>query len=75
MKNLLKKSLLAPIVALLLDGGELRDVAGKPVIYEPGAYTVRTHQKFVSQSIVDQAHLNGGGVCTVGHAGSRTSGP
>ena len=53
-----------------LDGGELRDASGSPVIYEPGAYTVRTLQEFVSQSIVDQAHLNGGGVCTVAHAGT-----
>ncbi|HZH17553.1 MAG TPA: hypothetical protein VE057_24580 [Archangium sp.] len=50
-----------------LDGGELKDAQGRPVVYEPGAYTVRTLQEFVTQSIVDQAHLNGGGVCTVAH--------
>ncbi|WP_257453853.1 hypothetical protein [Archangium lipolyticum] len=49
------------------DGTELRDNQGKPVVYEPGAYTVKTLQEFVTQSIVDQAHLNGGGVCTVAH--------
>jgi hypothetical protein len=46
-------------------GEELRDKDGKPVIYEPGAYAVRTLWEFVTQSIVDQAHLNGGGVCAV----------
>ncbi len=48
-----------------LDGGELRDAQGNPVVYQPGAYALRTLQEFVTQSIVDQAHLNGGGVCTV----------
>jgi hypothetical protein len=48
-----------------LDGGELKDGQGRPVVYEPGAYSVRTLQEFITQSIVDQAHLNGGGVCTV----------
>jgi len=52
-----------------LDGGELKDAEGRPVIYEPGAHTVRTLQEFVTQSIVDQAHLNGGGVCGVSQAG------
>jgi hypothetical protein len=51
------------------EGRELKDAQGKPVVYEPGAYTVRTLQEFVTQSIVDQAHLNGGGVCTVAHEG------
>ncbi len=50
-------------------GQELRDAQGRPVVYEPGAYSVRTLQEFVTQSIVDQAHLNGGGVCTVAHEG------
>ncbi|NNC19505.1 hypothetical protein HJC22_27690 [Corallococcus exiguus] len=48
-----------------LDGGELRDAQGQSVVYQPGAYALRTLQEFVTQSIVDQAHLNGGGVCTV----------
>ncbi|WP_224368397.1 hypothetical protein [Hyalangium versicolor] len=48
-----------------MDGGELLDNEGKPVVYEPGAYNVRTLWEFVTQSIVDQAHLNGGGVCAV----------
>lgn len=48
-----------------LDGGELRDAQGQPVVYQPGAHAIRTLQEFVTQSIVDQAHLNGGGVCTV----------
>ncbi|RKH03955.1 hypothetical protein [Corallococcus carmarthensis] len=48
-----------------LDGGELRDAQGQPVVYQPGAYALRTLQEFITQSIVDQAHLNGGGVCTV----------
>ena len=52
-----------------LDGGELRDADGQPVVYEPGAHTVRTLREFVTQSIVDQAHLNGGGVCAVAPAG------
>ncbi|WP_233602004.1 hypothetical protein [Corallococcus sp. CA047B] len=47
-----------------LDGGELRDAQGQPVVYQPGAHDLRTLQAFVTQSIVDQAHLNGGGVCT-----------
>jgi hypothetical protein len=47
-----------------LDGGELKDAQGQPVVYLPGAYALRTLQEFISQSIVDQAHLNGGGVCT-----------
>ncbi|MFP2926008.1 hypothetical protein ACLESO_12465 [Pyxidicoccus sp. 3LG] len=47
------------------NGQELRDEKGQPVIYLPGAYDVRTLQEFITQSIVDQAHLNGGGVCTV----------
>ncbi|WP_051256861.1 hypothetical protein [Cystobacter fuscus] len=51
------------------EGRELKDAQGKPVVYEPGAYTVKTLQEFVTQSIVDQAHLNGGGVCTVAHEG------
>jgi hypothetical protein len=50
-----------------MDGGELKDGEGRPVVYEPGAFSVRTLQEFVTQSIVDQAHLNGGGVCTVAH--------
>ncbi|MCP3099741.1 hypothetical protein LZ198_12775 [Myxococcus sp. K15C18031901] len=47
------------------EGQELRDAKGQPVVYLPGAHDVRTLQEFVTQSIVDQAHLNGGGVCTV----------
>jgi hypothetical protein len=47
------------------DGQELRDAQGQPVVYLPGAHDVRTLQEFITQSIVDQAHLNGGGVCTV----------
>jgi hypothetical protein len=47
------------------DGQELKDAQGQPVLYLPGAYDVRTLQEFITQSIVDQAHLNGGGVCTV----------
>ncbi|WP_439332609.1 hypothetical protein [Pyxidicoccus fallax] len=47
------------------DGQELKDAQGQPVVYLPGAYDVRTLQEFITQSIVDQAHLNGGGVCTV----------
>jgi hypothetical protein len=48
-----------------VDGGELRDAEGRLVVYEPGAYAVRTLKDFVLQSVVDQAHLNGGGVCEV----------
>ncbi|MDC0712820.1 hypothetical protein POL68_30445 [Stigmatella sp. ncwal1] len=48
-----------------MQGEELLDSEGKPVVYEPGAYGVKTLWEFVSQSIVDQAHLNGGGVCAV----------
>ncbi|MCY1019169.1 hypothetical protein [Pyxidicoccus sp. MSG2] len=47
------------------EGRELRDSGGQPVVYLPGAYDVRTLQEFITRSIVDQAHLNGGGVCTV----------
>lgn len=46
-----------------LDGGELLDAQGQPVVYEPGAFSVRTLREFVTRSVVDQAHLNGGGVC------------
>ncbi|MDY7228163.1 hypothetical protein [Hyalangium rubrum] len=48
-----------------MEGGELLDAQGQPVVYEPGAYAVKTLWEFVTQSIVDQAHLNGGGVCAV----------
>jgi hypothetical protein len=48
-----------------LDGGELVDPGKGPVVYQPGSYAVRTLLDFVSQSIVDQAHLNGGGICEV----------
>lgn len=48
-----------------MSGGELLDAEGKPVLYEPGPYDVRTLWEFVTQSIIDQAHLNGGGVCAV----------
>jgi len=44
-------------------GGELRDAQGQPVVYQPGAFDVKTLQEFITQSVVDQAHLNGGGVC------------
>ncbi len=47
------------------DGLPLDDQNGTPVIYNPGSYGVRTLLEFISQSIVDQAHLNGGGLCTV----------
>jgi len=46
-----------------LNGNELRDAQGQPVVYEPGAFGARTLKEFVLRSVVDQAHLNGGGVC------------
>jgi hypothetical protein len=49
-----------------MDGGELVDAQGQPVVYEPGAFDVRTLREFVTRSVVDQAHLNGGGVCQTG---------
>jgi hypothetical protein len=47
------------------DGATLRDDDGTPVVYDPGSYAVRTLDAFVAQSLTDQAHLNGGGLCTV----------
>jgi hypothetical protein len=48
-----------------MQGGGLLDSGGKPTVYEPGASDVRTLWEFVTQSIVAQTHLNGGGVCAV----------
>ncbi len=45
-------------------GQPLRDSNGTPVVYDPGAYDVTNLREFVTQSIVDQAHLNGGGLCS-----------
>lgn len=47
-----------------MDGGELKDASGMPVVYQPGAFSVRTLLEFVTQSVADQAHLNGGGICS-----------
>lgn len=47
------------------DGAPLVDAAGARVVYDPGPYDVRHLDELVAQSITDQAHLNGGGVCTV----------
>jgi hypothetical protein len=47
------------------DGGPLLDASGARVVYDPGPYAVRYLDEFVAQSLTDQAHLNGGGVCTV----------
>jgi hypothetical protein len=47
------------------DGGPLRDEAGHAVVYEPGSYAVDTLDDFVRQSLRDQVHLNGGGLCRV----------
>jgi hypothetical protein len=46
------------------DGGPLVDSTGARVVYDPGPYDVRTLAQFVAQSMTDQTHLNGGGVCT-----------
>ncbi len=46
-------------------GGALVDEAGAPVVYEPGSYAVDTLDDFVLQSLRDQVHLNGGGLCRV----------
>lgn len=45
------------------DGGTLVDEAGAPVVYQPGSYAVDTLDAFVIQSLKDQVHLNGGGLC------------
>jgi hypothetical protein len=47
------------------DGGPLLDADGSRVVYDPGSFDVRTLDQFVVQSLKDQAHLNGGGLCTV----------
>lgn len=47
------------------DGGALVDEAGMPVVYQPGSYAVDTLDAFVIQSLKDQVHLNGGGLCRV----------
>jgi hypothetical protein len=46
-------------------GGPLLDADGTRVVYDPGSFDVRTLDAFVAQSLKDQAHLNGGGLCTV----------
>lgn len=52
------------------DGGPLVDPDGARVIYDPASFDVRTLDQFVVQSLKDQAHLNGGGLCTVTPLGS-----
>jgi hypothetical protein len=47
------------------DGQTLVDADGQPVVYQPGSFDVRTLAEFVAQSMQDQAHLNGGGLCRV----------
>ncbi|MGV3619658.1 MAG: hypothetical protein ACO1OB_02510 [Archangium sp.] len=47
------------------DGGVLLDERGAPVVYQPGSYAVDTLDAFVIQSLKDQVHLNGGGLCRV----------
>jgi hypothetical protein len=47
------------------DGGPLLEADGSRVVYDPGSFDVRTLDQFVVQSLKDQAHLNGGGLCTV----------
>lgn len=47
------------------DGGPLLDSEGAPVVYQPGSYAVDTLDAFVLQSLKDQVHLNGGGLCRV----------
>ncbi|MCA3015805.1 MAG: hypothetical protein INH41_25745 [Myxococcaceae bacterium] len=51
------------------DGGPLLDIDGARVVYDPGSFDVRTLDRFVAQSLKDQAHLNGGGLCTVSPLG------
>jgi hypothetical protein len=46
-------------------GGALIDADGSRVVYDPGSFEARTLDQFVAQSLKDQAHLNGGGLCTV----------
>jgi hypothetical protein len=46
-------------------GGPLLDADGTRVVYDPASFDVRTLDEFVAQSLKDQAHLNGGGLCTV----------
>lgn len=47
------------------DGAPLLDDDGSRVVYDPASFDVRTLDQFVAQSLKDQAHLNGGGLCTV----------
>jgi hypothetical protein len=54
------------------DGGPLLDADGSRVVYDPASFDVRTLDQFVVQSLKDQAHLNGGGLCTVTALGSGT---
>jgi len=54
------------------DGGPLLESDGARVVYDPGSFDVRTLDQFVVQSLKDQAHLNGGGLCTVTALGSGT---
>jgi hypothetical protein len=46
-------------------GGALLDADGSRVLYDPASFDVRTLDAFVVQSLKDQAHLNGGGLCNV----------
>lgn len=55
-----------------LGGGPLLEGDATRVVYDPGSFDVRTLDQFVVQSLKDQAHLNGGGLCTVTAVGAGT---
>ena len=49
------------------DGNPLVDATGSPVIYDPGGASLPSNDlaAFVREAVRTQAHLNGGGLCTL----------
>jgi hypothetical protein len=48
-----------------VQGNLLTDAQGQAVLYNPGSYDAQNLKEFVTRSLLDQAHLNGGGLCTL----------
>jgi hypothetical protein len=60
--ELASQSVLAPVG---FDGQPLTDEDGTAVRYDPGVSSVQTLDAFLLRSVRDQAHLDGGGLCTL----------
>jgi len=63
LEQLAAQPVLSPVG---MDGAPLTDADGSPVIYDPGASSVQSLDGFLVRTVRDQAHLNGGGLCTLG---------